>query len=271
MGIPLITHARWIDPSSPVRQQFQMSGNVPIDPKYWNRVADYLSGSGVAVYEQDWMGDQAHTDFNLADPYAFLDGMAAALGQRGLNMQYCMATPSQFLQSTKYNNLTTVRVSEDRFDRTRWTGFLYTSRLASALGIWPFADVFMSGETDNLLLATLTAGPLGIGDRIGAVNRDNLLRAVRADGVIVKPDAPIVPLDQSFINDSRGSGGPMVAATYTDFGGMRAAYVFAYSQGTDCWQVSVRRTSASRARCISTIISTTAAASSRRAISTASP
>ena len=233
MGIPLITHARWIDPSSPIRQQYQMSANVSIDPKYWNRAAEYLAGSGVAAYEQDWMGDQAHTDFNLTDPYAFLDNMAAAMGQHGLNMQYCMATPGQFLQSTKYNNLTTVRTSEDRFDRPRWTRFLYTSRLASALGIWPFTDVFMSGETDNLLLATLTAGPLGIGDRIGALNRDNLLRAVRPDGVIVKPDAPITPLDQSFIHDSLVSGAPMIASTYTDFGGMRAAYVFAYSQGTD--------------------------------------
>ncbi len=233
LGIPLITHARWIDPSSPVRQQYQMSGNVSIDPKYWNRVAQYLASAGGAAYEQDWMGDQAHTDFNLTDPYAFLDGMAAAMDRYGLNMQYCMATPGQFLQSTRYDNLTTVRTSEDRFDRPRWTKFLYTSRLASALGVWPFTDVFMSGETDNLLLATLSAGPVGIGDRIGALNRDNLLRAVRPDGVIVKPDVPIAPLDQSFINDSLGTGAPMIASTYTDFGGLQAAYVFAYSQGTD--------------------------------------
>jgi hypothetical protein len=56
---------------------------------------------------------------------------------------------------------------------------------------------------------------------------------VRTDGVIVKPDAPIAPLDQSFINDSLGLGAPMIASTYTDFNGTRVAYVLAYSQGTD--------------------------------------
>jgi hypothetical protein len=152
------------------------------------------------------------------------------MADRGLTMQYCMATPSQFLQSTKYGNLTDIRVSEDRFDRTRWNELLVTGRLASALGVWPFADNLLSSETDNMLLATLSAGPLGVGDRIGTLSHDNLLRAVRADGVVVKPDAPIVPLDQSFIEIARGSGAPVVASTYTDFGGMRAHYVFAYSQ-----------------------------------------
>jgi hypothetical protein len=227
LGIPLITHARWLDDSSPIRQQYKVSGNVATDPAYWDRVAGYLAGSGVVTYEQDWLGANAHTDFNLIDPYAFLDNMAAAMNQLGLSMQYCMGTPGDFLQSAHYNNLTTARASGDRFDRTNWTWFLYSSRLASAVGIWPFTDVFMSAETDNLLLATLSAGPVGVGDRIGAVHTENLLRAVRGDGVIVKPDVPIVPLDQSFRNDARGLKEPIVASTYTDFGGLRAWYVFA--------------------------------------------
>jgi len=47
-------------------------------------------------------------------------------------------------------------VSDDRFSRERWDSFLYTSRLAAALGVWPWADVFMSTERDNLLIATLS-------------------------------------------------------------------------------------------------------------------
>ena len=43
LGIPLITHARWIDAGSPYRQQFQISGNVAIDPRYWGQTANYLS------------------------------------------------------------------------------------------------------------------------------------------------------------------------------------------------------------------------------------
>lgn len=231
LGVPLVTHARWIDPSSPYRQQFAISGNVSIDPQYWSMIAGYLKSSGVAVYEQDWLNAQAQTAFNLNDGDAFLGGMAAAMAQQGLDVQYCMPSPRHFLESSKYSNLTNMRVSDDRFNQNRWTSFLYGSRLASALGVWPFSDVFMSSETQNLLLATLSAGPVGVGDPIGALSATNLLRAVRPDGVIVKPDVPIVPIDASFQNSAQAVDAPMIAATHTDFGGLRAWYIFAYPQG----------------------------------------
>jgi hypothetical protein len=233
LGLPLVTHARWIDPSSPYRQQYRISGNVAIDPQYWGDIAGYLAGAGVIGYEQDWLSDKAHANFNLTDPDAFLDGMAAGMAQQGLTMQYCMATPRHFLKGSKYGNLTTIRVSQDRFTPDRWTNFLYASRLGSALGIWPFTDVFMSAETGNLLVATLSAGPVGLGDAIGTVNASNLLRAARGDGVIVKPDIPLAPLDRVFQADSQGAKAPMVAAAYTAFGGQRAWYLFGYPRGSD--------------------------------------
>ena len=165
LGIPLLTHARWIDPSSPYWQQYQMSGTVSIDPLYWSYAATYLSSSGAAGFEQDWLADKATTAYNLTDGDAFLDNMAGAMGQQNIAIQYCSATARHFLQSARYNNLTTIRASMDRFESARWSGFLYASRLASAVGIWPFTDVFMTSETDNLLVATLSAGPLGVGDR----------------------------------------------------------------------------------------------------------
>jgi hypothetical protein len=48
----LITHARWIDPASPYRQMYRMSGNVVLDKAYWDTVAVYLSTAGVATYER---------------------------------------------------------------------------------------------------------------------------------------------------------------------------------------------------------------------------
>src|SRR5262249_14531251 len=86
--------------------------------------------------------------------------------------------------------------------------------------------------TDNLLLATLSGGMVGIGDRLGAINKASLYRSVRKDGVIVKPDAPLIPTDDSIQNDSRQAPSPMVAFTYTDHGTMRAAYVFANSRSS---------------------------------------
>jgi hypothetical protein len=144
-----------------------------------------------------------------------------------------MATVGQFLQTTKYGNVTNVRVSEDRFQRAYWPELLYGSRIAGALGLWPFSDVFPSSETDNLLLATLSAGPLGIGDRIGPIAVNNLRQSIRGDGVIIKPDVPIVPLDSSYVHDAQGLQLPMIASTVSDFGGLRTYYVFAFSQGNN--------------------------------------
>jgi hypothetical protein len=55
----------------------------------------------------------------------------------------------------------------------------------------------------------------------------NLLQAVRADGVIVKPDAPIVPLDRSYLADARHVPAPLIASTCTRQGKIKTGYVFA--------------------------------------------
>jgi len=210
-----------------------MSGNVVLDPAYWDYVAGYLATAGVATYEQDWLDDKAQPAFNLTDAETFLNNMAAAMERRNLTMQYCMASPRHFMQSSKYSNLTTIRTSADRLGRDRWTEFLYTSRFASALGIWPFTDNFMSTETNNLLVAALSAGPVGLADPIGALDGANLLHAVRKDGVIVKPDVPLTPADTSYSNMAHGVDTPQIATTYTDFGALRTSYWFAYPQGTN--------------------------------------
>jgi hypothetical protein len=231
LGSPLVTHARWIDTSSPYRQQYRISGNVATDPAYWDYTATYLHNAGVATYEQDWLTGPALPDFNLTDPDAFLDNMAYAMSQHGLTMQYCMASPRHVMQGSKYTNLTTVRASLDRFTRDRWTAFLYASTFIHATGAYPFSDVFMSGETANLLLATLSAGPVGIGDPIGTFNSANLRAAARADGILVKPDAPILPIDPIYQTSAAAADAPMIAAASTTFSDLSAHYVFAYTQG----------------------------------------
>jgi hypothetical protein len=234
IGLPLITHNRWIDPASPYHRQYKISGIAAVDPMWWNQIADYLKSSGIVTYEQDWL-DRIYTyspafSSNLETGEAFLDDMARACDQQGITIQYCMPYPCYFLEGSRYGNLTTIRTSGDRFNKNHWNDFLYTSRLAESMGIWPWTDVFMSGETDNLLLSSLSGGPVGIGDAIGTVNKANLLEAVRADGVIVKPDAPIVPLDSSYLADAKKKPAPLTASTFTDHDGIKTAYVFAFNR-----------------------------------------
>ena len=146
-------------------------------------------------------------------------------------MQYCMPYPCYFMQGSLYDNLTSIRPSSDRFNHNKWNDFLYTSRLAHSMGIRPWTDVFMSSEIYNLILSTLSSGPVGIGDAIGSENKQNIFKAVRADGVIVKPDAPALPLDcWRYIADAKGEQSPLMAATYTDNDGIKTAYLFAYNR-----------------------------------------
>lgn len=233
LALPLVTHARWIDPSSPYAIEYTMSGHVSTDPAYWAETASYLAAGGVTVYEQDWLNQNAlPTTTNLTDQGTFMDGMAGAMATAGIDVQYCMPLPRHYLQGSKYPNVTTTRVSVDRFSRPRYEDFLFTSLLTSSLGAWPWVDTFNSPEMDNLLLATLSAGMVGIGDQVGSSSISNLLQAARPDGVIVKPDAPIVPLDETFLRLANGVDAPLVGATYSDFGSLRASYVYAFNVGT---------------------------------------
>jgi len=71
---------------------------------------------------------------------------------------------------------------------------------------------------------------VGVGDPIGAENKANLLKAVRADGVIIKPDSTIVPLDRCYVADAARKTEPLIAATYTTANGTKTAYVFAFNR-----------------------------------------
>jgi len=248
LGLPLITHARWIDPGSPYTREYRMSGNVSIDPRFWADTIGAIHSAGVTTYEQDWLGDPAGAVAlnTIHDQNAFMDEMAAAARRYGLSLQYCMPSARHYLQSARYDNVYTMRVSEDGFKDglapngtvdDKWTPFLYDARLAAALGVWPFTDAVRSDSVPNLLLATLSAGMVGLGDKLTALEhnearyRANLSRVARPDSVIVKPDVPVTPIDQVYLADAAGTRRPMVAAAYSDHGGgMKAAYVLAYSR-----------------------------------------
>ncbi|MBD0739348.1 CBM35 domain-containing protein [Streptomyces sp. CBMA29] len=232
LGMPLTTHARWMDKSSPYHGQYQFSNDIVIDPKFWQSVMAYLKDGGVTVFEQDWLCTNAKPAENLTDADALFTNMAASATANGLDMQYCMALPRDYLQSVLYDNLTTIRVSDDRFDRPKWDAFLYDSQFAGSLGVWPWVDVFMSGEINNLLLANLSAGPVGVGDALGKVNAANLAMVARPDGVLVKPDVPIVPSDATYVGDAAGTQPAMIASTRVAHVGLDYRYVFAYARKT---------------------------------------
>jgi hypothetical protein len=232
VGLPLVTHNRWIDPTSPYQHRYKFAGIAGIDPAFWDEIATYLQTSGVICYEQDWLTDIFKSCPELSSTVdkgeAFLDTMAEGCQTHGLLLQYCSANPECFLQGSKYGNLTQIRVSDDHFVGSHYHDFFYVSKFAYSLGMWPFADVFQSSNTSSTLFSTLSAGPVGPGDAIDAENKDNLLRVVRADGVIVKPDVPVVPMDRTYLAEAQKLNLPLLATTYTDHEGVKTIYLTAY-------------------------------------------
>ena len=230
LGVPLIAHNRWIDERSPYRRTYAMSGNVSTDPRLWNHWMHFLRASGVRMYEQDWLAGPAAPVRDLYSGETFMNVMSTAARQAGIALQYCMPLPRHFLQGTLYSNLLTIRTSGDRFDKEHWKPFLFNGRLASALGEWPWTDVVMSAETSNLLLSVLSGASVGVGDAIGKFDPKNLQRVVRTDGVIVKPEDSITPLDTAYLDAAIDRGLPVVASARTRHSGTVTSYVFAFAQ-----------------------------------------
>ena len=233
LDLPLVVHNRWIDPHSPYHNQYQITGYAATDPKFWNDIASYLKDSGIICYEQDWLNyiynktPEMASDVSVGN--AFTDGMANACKDNGLDMQYCMAMPRFFMQGVKYSNLTTIRTSGDRFEPAKWRHFIYTSQLGYSLGIWPWCDVFKSHETGNMIVSVLSAGVVGTGDALGKEDKNNIMKACRTDGVIVKPDAALIPMDSDYLNEANGVNKPMLAYTYTRHHNITTDYIFAFT------------------------------------------
>lgn len=231
--LPFLAHNRFIDKDSPYRKRYEISGVAAIDRGYWDELANYAAANGIAIYLQDWLdatykySPELHAVPGKGE--LFMDGMAAAMAAHGITMQYCMAYPLHMLQGVKYPNLTTIRAAGDGLTRSKWTQLAFNARLIHELGAWPATDVMPSGDTAAMLFATLSGGPVGVGDAFEKLDRANIFKAARADGEIVKPDEPLMPLGVSYLTQAQKTGEPIIAATFTRHGGHATAYVLAFA------------------------------------------
>lgn len=262
---PGMAHGRWVDTCSPYRlprvdeygkisAAQPVSGNVIIDPHIWAEIARALKNSGMILYEQDFLGTQAKAA-NTFDDERFLNAMSAAMAKEGINLQFCMPVARHLLRAIQDEHVHTVRVSGDRFGWKHWDQEMYGSILLNAGSVWPTVDNFQSTEQRNLLLAVLSAGPVALSDPIGAFVP--IPQAIRKDGLIFKPDVSMAPSDATFVAEAAAieqyygiqgptasnSGNtapltlpPVVGHTYTDFGGGKIGYLFAYSRDVNAPQ-----------------------------------
>jgi hypothetical protein len=210
--------------------------------RYWDQAAASFHARGGMAYEEDWLSliyKTRHLDQYLKRGDRFFKAMAQAMAAQHMSILYCMARPDEMMQASKYSIVTTSRVSNDFFIQPRWRDFVFTSRLAAAVGLWPWSDACLSTSRYGILLQTLSAGMVGFGDLRGHENRARIMPAVRADGVLVKPDVPLVPTGQSYLNQVLHPRRPIIARTYTQQQSVRTVYVFAFD-GADMARIPQR-------------------------------
>jgi len=66
---------------------------------------------------------------------------------------------------------------------------------------------------------------VGVGDPIGAINRDLVARCCREDGILVQPDVAVAALARSFFAEPMGSGVPLAGECWSDHPAGRWHYV----------------------------------------------
>jgi len=236
---PLATHCRHFASASPyfATHDAWHDGDRahPKDAALYAKLLHQAASWGVLTFEHDWLIECFLGVRGLREApgraRAWQEGLDAAAGEQGLTLQWCMASPADFFQSVTLRNVTSIRTSGDYKyvigSGALWSWFLYGNALARALGLHPFKDVFLSfrdgdGPRDGdphaeaeALIASLSTGPVGLGDRVGRTDRDLVLRTCRSDGVLLKPDAPIAALDRCFRAHAVMEHAPLVGATHS--------------------------------------------------------
>ena len=149
-----------------------------------------------------------------------------------------MATPADFAQTTTLTQVTSVRTSGDHgYIATAgqlWAWFCTTNALAASLGLMPYKDVFRAdpevagdnGEPEALL-AALSTGPVGLGDRVGRMDPGLARRTCRADGLLIKPHTAIAAIDESLLSGPAFNPTLLVAECTSQHPAGRWTYVMA--------------------------------------------
>ncbi|CAF2648055.1 unnamed protein product [Rotaria sp. Silwood2] len=185
---------------------------------------------GLILYEQDWLNVQTidftptRTDIHLG--HQWLTSMGKAADQIGVNIQYCMSLPRHALQALEIPRVTQARVSDDYAVHLRQQGSQWnigvSSMLADAIGLAPYKDVFWSSSNEpeapykvpvmepvpdrEILIATLSTGPVTPGDAINYTDVNRIMRCCNQRGLILKPDRPITLIDALVADWAQNNG-----------------------------------------------------------------
>jgi hypothetical protein len=226
-NIPLAAHNRFWAYDNVYKQNYsfildESNGKaLPVgNDSFWTDFFVEAQKWGLILYEQDWLVTQTveflptRTDIHIG--HQWLMSMGEAADKQGINIQYCMGLSRHILQALQIPRVTNTRVSGDYASHltdpksSQWDIGI-SSMFADAIGLAPFKDVFWSTSLQpgspykpsamevfpdrEILIATLSTGPVGPGDAINYTNVERIMRCCRQDGLILKPDRPLTMIN----------------------------------------------------------------------------
>ena len=258
-GIPFILHMSAFDLNNHYLNSHDFEAGegsaYPTGPELYRELALEFKSWGAAGVWHDFLRIQLQHCRSLRNQVGaadrLFDNLATAMAEQGLDVMLCMPTMGHYLASAAHENVVAVRTSTDyvnhqpgqlellsRLDEYR-SGFspqrnlrqnLMLSFLAGALGLAPSYDVFISNREHpegfanphadrDALMRALSAGIVGLGDKLGCLDREVVGKLAFPDGDLAQPDHPLYPVASSLQSD--------VPAFYTEslVGGYRWTYL----------------------------------------------
>ena len=240
-GIPFMLHMSAFDRDNHYLDSHDFAvgegSAYPAGPELYRELALEFKNWGATGIWHDFLRVQMQNCRSLRDQVGladqWFDNLATATSEQGLDVMLCMPTIGHYLASAAHDNVVAVRTSTDyvnhqpgqlellsRLDEYR-SGFspqgnlrqnLMLSFLAGALGLAPSHDVFISNrehpegfanphaERDALMRA-LSAGIVGLGDKLGFVDREVAGKLAFPDGSLAQPGHPLYPVASSLQSD----------------------------------------------------------------------
>ncbi|KAK6194945.1 hypothetical protein SNE40_000473 [Patella caerulea] len=224
---------------------------LPLDQKFWDDLFQNAAKWGLTTYEQDAMAetfmDLNVTKVDLTVSKTWLQQMNDAAVRNNISILYSDTYPRHIYQTLMLPAVTQARVSQNYGKNTDQWKIGISSIFVDAVSLIPNKDSLRTNLNNSgllepypeleLIVALLSRGPVGVGDRLKFVNSTILKMCCSTDGKLLQPMNPAKAIDsqimQAAFQDGSGPDGE-VWSTFTSVsavGMINAKYGIIFSAG----------------------------------------
>ncbi|HCT72308.1 MAG TPA: hypothetical protein DF409_16535, partial [Bacteroidales bacterium] len=218
-------------------------GDLFYTDEFWDDQVRKCRDWGCEGLMHDFLSNYWNTPAAVDVIDRYMKSMAKACQKYGLSIQYCMCFSNHVLETVENPAVISLQAIADHHPSASDGGcgsnlrsFIYSSLLYGALGLWPARDNIQTMNDadayEDVLVANLSGGPIQLGHEIGKADLGLLRQTFReGDGLLLKPDRPLCPIDACFIDDHN-----LIACTQSRHPSGTWHYVLSLNIGNDQWQ-----------------------------------